>query len=79
MPTPTRAAEMSSEIAELLKGLPRDKMGQLRGERLRQLAKIGLHMPMNEKDFALVRAEIVEIRKAQLVRLENWRKLSGGH
>ncbi len=75
----SREAEMSGEIAALLQGLSRDKFGQLKGERLRQLARIGLYMKMDENTFALVRAEIQEIRKAQLARLENWRRISGGH
>lgn len=74
----TTSEKMSSDIASLLEGLSRDKFGNLRGERLRQLAKIGLHMNMSESDFALVRAEIVEIRKAQIARLEKWHRISGG-
>lgn len=75
----TRADEMTSEIAALLSGFSRDKFGQLKGERLRQLARIGLYMKMDENTFAFVRAEIQEIRKAQLARLEKWRRISGGH
>ena len=76
MPTPS---EMSAEIASLLVGLPRGRFGALKSKRLRQLEKIGLHTSMTNQDFAFVKAEIVQIRKAQIARLENWRRISGGH
>ena len=73
-----RAEQMASEIHGLLQGLLRDPWGRLKGERLRQLERLGMSMKLSESDFAFVKAEIVEIRKAQLARLEKWHRLSGG-
>lgn len=70
---------MSAEIAGLLQGLQRDRFGNLKGERLRQLERIALSMKMSESDFAFVKAEVQQIRTAQMARLENWRRISGGH
>lgn len=68
------------EIEALLEGLQRDKFFNLKGERLRQLARIGLSMTasLSDKDFEILKAEISKIRKAQIARLEKWHKLSGG-
>lgn len=74
----TRSEEMSAEIAGLLEGLLRNKDGNLKGERLRQLARIGLSSRMSESDFVFVKTEIQQIRKAQIARLEKWHRISGG-
>lgn len=74
----TRDEQMSSEIAGLLEGLLRNKDGNLKGGRLRQLARIGLTQKMSESDFVFVKTEIQQIRKAQIARLEKWHRISGG-
>ena len=72
---------MSSEIESLCVDLLRDAHGGLKGERLKQLHRIGVSMSgsLSEHDFTILKTEISKIRKAQMSRLEKWRRLFGGH